>query len=241
MATVLGMLIFVGVLFTCVIPLFLYVNEVNSIYDESVMKMRLFDQERGREQIDVYAFPLGEPNDNLLNIYVKNRGTEEVQIVRAWVNDEKFDLSFEVGAMLEGTIESLDITELLPETGTEAFNVKVTTSKGNVFSSLTNTLYYTDGFWSGGGGFTIQIVIEAPTGGTRFFHIEITRDGNPSYLYETDIVKRPHESTCFCMVTVIVADTYHIAVSEGQTPLVPIPDSVTVDSSQPSQWVYVYA
>jgi len=57
MSTILGMLIFIGILFTCVMPFFLYINEVNSLYDQTVVEMKQEDQNRALENIEVYAYP----------------------------------------------------------------------------------------------------------------------------------------------------------------------------------------
>lgn len=248
MATILGMLFFVGILFTCVIPLFLYVNEVNSYYDRAVVDMRQLDQDREREMTDVYAYPIsGESGE--LNIHVKNRSPLPVKITRVWINDNLKNSSYEIPAMAGVTIESINITEILPEDPGDcwSFYIKLTTNKGNSFSSLTNPLYYTvgetgEGAWSGGMGFTIQIVIQTSKPGTRFFHIEVTnKEGTPYFTYQADLVKRPHESSCFTAVTVVGEGDYSVAITEGDDPLPGSPFSVTLTRTKPSDWVYADA
>jgi len=240
MTTVLGMLIFIGVLFTCVIPLFLYVNQVNSIYDRTIVEMRQFDEERGRELIDVYAYPLNKTSSEL-NIYMKNKCPLSVRIVRVWVNEDKFDRSFEIPAMGD-RVESINVQDLLPPQGEKSFNIKVTTDRGNTFSSYTNPLYYTMGSgWSGSTGLTINIVIETrKSQATRFFYVEV-KDSAENVVYKADIVKKSHESSCFTAAMLTSPGTYSVKVKEGMTEWPTNPNSVTVNQNQPSQWVYANA
>ena len=253
MSTILGMLIFVGVLFTCVIPLFLYINKVNSYYDRAVIEMREFDQDKERESIDVYAYPISQES-GLLNIYVRNKCPIPVRIVRVWVNHNSTDLSCEIAAMAGRTI-SIDISELLPTEPPGAYSsfyIKVSTNRGNRFASLTNPLYYTvgatpgEGSWSGGAGYSIHIVIKTTQQGTCFFNIEVTLDddpGDPPFLHQAQLVKRPHETSCFTTVTVTSGGQYSVAVKEkdAMDPVYGSPFSVNVDDTNPSAWLYVDA
>ena len=89
LATVLGTLIFVGILFTCVIPLFLYVNTVNSYYEKAVAEMRQFDQRHEMEDLEVYAYP--NDGNTELNVYIRNRCALDVRVIRLWVNNTFYD------------------------------------------------------------------------------------------------------------------------------------------------------
>jgi len=234
MSTVLGTLFFVGILFTSVIPLFLYVNKVNSYYDTAVTEMRQFDQDRERERIDVYAYPFNKTSSQI-NVYIKNRCPLSVKIVRVWVNDDKFEFSFEIPAMGDGTIENIEI-----QIETKAYYITVMTARGNTFSSYTNPLYYTVGEgWSGGMGFTIQVVIQTSTQATRFFKVNVT--GPSSFTYHSDVLKRPHESSCLAVVTVTLEGEYHVRVKEGTNSIPVTPEYVYVDFGTPSRWVYANA
>lgn len=242
-ATILGMLIFIGVLFTCVIPLFLYVNQVNSFYDRTVVDMRQFDQNKERERIDVFAYPLSSPFDYFLNIYIKNKFPLLVKIVRVWVNDEYFEPSFEIPAMGDGLIEHINISDMLPGNAGEkkSFYIKVTTARGNSFSSFTNPLCYTDGSgWSGGTGLTIQVIIETSKTGQCFFCVVVS--GPPGFPdYFANVEKRPHESSCFTVVTVPYEGAYKVTVKWETGQIIEQDIPVSVDLSHPSQWVYVNA
>jgi len=239
MATILGMLIFVGALFTCVIPLFLYVNQVNNFYDQTVVEMKHLDEDREREQIDLYAYPLSQSSSNV-SVYVKNKCPLTVQIVRIWVNDQLFESSLLVPAMKYNTTEPIDINAMLPEEGTKSFRVKVTTSRGNTFSSLTNPLYYTagdGGGWSGGTGFAINIVIEGDWFSS--YNIKVYNVANPEPPLCDEDVWLFLETSYFKRVDIPEPGTYHVTITQdGEGTIKDI--ELTVDWQTPSHWVYAY-
>jgi len=162
-STILGTLIFVGILFTSAIPLFMYVNQVNSYYNKTVTELNRFDQQRGEEDLEVYAYPVF-PNDTAtLNIFIRNRCTLTITIMRAWVNDTTpiptGGLPLQLSGMSDVTIEGIQI----PSVGD--FDVWLVTTRGNVFASLTNTLQINGTSWSGGNPpYSINIVIDKKTG-----------------------------------------------------------------------------
>jgi len=112
MSTILGMLIFIGVLFTCVMPFFLYINEVNSLYDQTVIEMKQLDQDRTLENIEVYAYPLND-TDNQISLYIKNQCPLTVEIVRIWVNDESYSYNLQIPGMSWNITNPINVT--LPE------------------------------------------------------------------------------------------------------------------------------
>lgn len=82
-ATILGTLIFIGILFTCAIPFYLRINQANTYYNQRVADMRRFDEKRGMENLEVYAFNY---TVDKLKVYIKNRCSLEVRIVSIWIN-----------------------------------------------------------------------------------------------------------------------------------------------------------
>jgi len=234
MSTVLGMLIFIGVLFTSIIPLFLYINDVNSLYDVTVAEMRRFDQERENEQLDVYAYP---DSSNNLTIYIKNRYAMPVKIVRVWVNDTTptlTDLPLRIEGVSSGIIEDIQI----PSTGD--FDVWVVTERGNVFASQTNTLHITESGWSGGNDpYSINILIEKPPG-QRSYNVRVFMDPeNPEsstiYLTEVSSVRT------YILLWVPVGyepNTYYVTVIRDEVTL-KNEEAVNVGIQNPSPWIYI--
>ena len=80
LASVLVMLVLVGAFISAVIPLLLYVNQVNSYYNENIEEMTFQDQLKASEEIDVLAYPVGE-NFTMMNVQVKNMGIAPVKVV----------------------------------------------------------------------------------------------------------------------------------------------------------------
>ena len=236
MSTILGMLIFIGVLFTCVMPFFLYINEVNGIYDRTVMEMKEFDQQRAMEKLAVYAYPLNESSDEV-RVYVKNQSPLTVRIVRIWVNDRYFPFSLEISGMGENTTDPIDIGDMLSEAeGLKNFNIKVVTSRGNSFSSLTNPLQYSnESGWGGGQTFAINIVIEVESG-IYYFIIEVSNSNGTTIYYEELWVM--FDTSIMRKVEVSGPDTYHVEITQTQGPDKTWQTDVQITLEEPTKWVY---
>jgi len=236
MSTVVGMLIFVGVIFTCIMPFFLYINEINSLYDRTIIEMKQFDQERALEDIDVYAYPLSQ-NSSQISLYIKNRCPLTVEIVRIWINDQSFPYSLQIPGMGENTTDPIDIQDLLSQTeGVEAFQAKVTTARGNTFSSRTNPLQYSsDSGWSGGQSFAINIVIELDPGVYNFI-IKVSDSGGTT-IYDEEIWV-VLESSIMRKVDVSGPDTYTVEITQTQGPDKTWSTDVQITLEEPTKWVY---
>lgn len=227
MATVLGTLIFIGILFTCAIPFYLRINQANTYYTQVVDEMRRFDEKRGMEDIDVYAYPLSETS-NELNVYIKNRCALSVTIVTMWVNAVQHK-----GILVNPTIPSMEDQTygpipVTPEEG-EDFYIEVLTNRGNRFASLTNPLTYTGGTWYGGLGLSINIVF----GYHGYFHFVVE---GPAETSEGDVYRPPH-SDVLKRVDVAIEGTYHVTVTPRHG--TPVEEDVFVSWSTPSVWVYI--
>jgi len=141
-STILGVLIFIGILFTAVIPMQLVMNQADMYYDRKIKGMEAFDEERITENIRVVVYP-NSSNSSELNIQIENRGNVPVKIVRAWFND----IYHEDDTMIE-SMEKTDIGPfpVSPENGTY-YKIFVTTERGNTFRSITGSIYYADDTW----------------------------------------------------------------------------------------------
>jgi len=206
MSTVLGTVIFVGILFTSVIPLFVYVNQVNSYYDKTVTEMGRFDQEREMERVDVFAYPTGE-NLAELNVYIKNKCALVVRVIRVWVNNtfyDQEDLPNKLPLILPGVSEDT-ITGIGIPYG--YFDVLVTTDRGNVFASLTNTIHVNASGWEQGTyNFGIPIFI---TGGGQY---KVNVTDHSDFL---DVVTIKSAPTAFRIIQVPKPGKYYVRVTCG--------------------------
>jgi hypothetical protein len=163
-STVLGVLLMVGVLFTTIIPLFIYVNSINNYYDTTVVNMGISDHERGMEDLTFYAFGRDETHD--LYLLLINDGSITINITHIWVTSmdlQRINIftSQNVSAALNGhylplqlnpsdtaTVENLTLTIIQDDPDhpeLDVFNIEVTTARGNVFPSMNNPLHYQGG------------------------------------------------------------------------------------------------
>ena len=202
-------MIFVGILFTCVIPLFLYVNQVNSLYDQEVVGMRRIDQDREGELIEVYAFPVGDSLTEL-NVHIRNKCALEVRILRIWVNDTIYDaanLTNDLPLLLQGMSEATIGDPEHPIAISEGYiDVLVMTDRGNVFASFTNTIHSQDGKWAQG-AYNFGIPNFITTGGTY----DVTIVDDDDYTYPVVTIKSA--PTAYRIIKVATPGTYTVTIS----------------------------
>jgi hypothetical protein len=160
-------------LFTAVIPLFLFVNRVNNHYDNAVQGVTDADQIKSLEELDVFAYPVGE-NFTSLNIMIKNLGLIPVKIVRLWVTEldthatqfwnetEITEFQTEISPSTYQIIYNISIADF--GVGERLLFVKLTSERGNIFPSNSNPLWITSEGWKGttSDPFNIQFVFENP-------------------------------------------------------------------------------
>ena len=139
-STILGTIIFIGIMFTSVIPMMLVMKQADTIYTQKVHEMESRDDERSSEILVVNAFPVNSTSTEL-KIEVENIGVVSVKIIRVWINDVDYSEN--------DIIKTGDTTDIGPygvavENGT-SYSIKVITERGNSFASACGVLYYTDG------------------------------------------------------------------------------------------------
>jgi len=142
MASILGTIIFIGILFSAIIPMTLVMKQADNVYTINIHEREAADEDRADEALLVYAWP-NEPDNGLLNINLRNTGIIEVEVIRIWVKDKPYNMSRTVNPSKTDQFTLSD----LPTTPGE-YEVRVLTSRGNVFQQSDNSLYYTNGVWS---------------------------------------------------------------------------------------------
>lgn len=141
-STILGTIIFIGILFTTVIPMLLVMKQADTIYTQKVHEMEARDDERDNEILEASAFPVNTTSDGL-QVTVENIGVVSAKVIRVWINDDNYSESTVVKAGDASTVGPYTVT-LVNDT---TYAIKVTTERGNCYASTTGTLYYTDGVW----------------------------------------------------------------------------------------------
>lgn len=140
-STVLGTLIFVGIMFTAVIPMLLVMRQADTLHEMRKHEITRADDERDRENIEVYPNPsLIEPE---MNVTLINTGGVSAEVVGIWINDTYYPVSeqistfssHEVGPFPAATVEGAE------------YEVCATSTRGNVYTSEIGTLRYEEGKW----------------------------------------------------------------------------------------------
>ena len=141
-STILGTIIFIGILFTSVIPMMLVMKQADTIYTQRVHEMESRDEERGNEIVDANAYPVDETSDQL-RVQIQNNGVVSTKIIRVWINDVSYSE--------ETIVKSGDTGTLGPYTvglvANSSYCIKVVTDRGNCFASTSGTIYFSDGYW----------------------------------------------------------------------------------------------
>jgi hypothetical protein len=179
----------VGILFTTVIPLFIYVNSVDNYYDTTVVNMGIADQERSMEDLIFYAYGKTDDEDeDLINLFIINQGSITVNVVHVWVVREDLeetlvftsqnvsipingeDLPLQINPSNQVAFGNLTVTSILdPDPNKNYFNVYITTARGNKFSSSTNPLHKNGGGWGTSGNWPwIDVRINSGDGSNDF-------------------------------------------------------------------------
>jgi hypothetical protein len=196
-----GTLIFIGIMFTSVVPMLLIMKQADTIYEQEKLEIVRFDDERSREEIDVYCYPTGDAAPNNLTIMIHNRCELNARTVRIWINDTIYPVETIINSMKEEEIASYNLS---PKEGS-AFDVLVTTDRGNIFEPTSGAIMYQSGSWqveqklinvlisSWGFVFTIYLTLpddsphpDSPAtvwkiGGTATKIFDITDHGNGEY------------------------------------------------------------
>ncbi len=229
-STVLGVLLMLGILFTTIVPLFIYMNTVDNYYDTTVFNMGIADQERSMEDLTAYAFGRDESN----NIHVKlvNIGSITVNISRIWVTSMDLqrtnvftsqnvsaalnlhDLPLQLNPSDQATIENLTLSIIVenpdqPEL--DVFHIEVTTTRGNVFPSGTNPFNYNGGTWSTGMTWPWLEIIICSDEGQDDFEVDIVGDSNnfTDTIYSWNVL-----GDFFTIIPVIKTGAYNVTVTK---------------------------
>jgi hypothetical protein len=218
-ASVLGILIMVGILMTSILPTFIYINEVNNYYDRTVVDLKISDDDRNKENLELHGY--GNSNTSI-DVFFINRSPLAINITRIWVmrTDLKYtwifnstndsDLPLWLGASEQVTL-NLDFEDILDNNSDlKRFTIEVATERGNKFSSETNPLEYSDvsGWQTGTSAFKIQVIVLSDQGQDRYL-IEINGLNGTHYDW---IDSATIQGQFFCIFDVPQAGNYNITV-----------------------------
>ena len=147
-STILGVLIFVGIMFTAYIPMLLVMKQADTIYTQKKLESERLDELRSAESVTVYTYPTGASAPNNLDVTVVNKGVSYIEVIRVWINDNY--LSVNIPPILPGEEKKIGSFNANPVNGTNYY-VKIATKNGNTFGASDSIRY--DNGWKAQGFF----------------------------------------------------------------------------------------
>lgn len=139
MASILGTLIFIGILFSAIVPMTIMMKQADLFYTQEVYNTETLDAEKADETVVVTSYP---DASDMITVKVYNKGNVPINIIRVWINNDIHEENTPIASTEMGTFGSYTVV-----LGESNFDVKVITSRGNVFYSASGTLTYSDGTW----------------------------------------------------------------------------------------------
>ena len=157
MATILGTIIFVSIIFSAFIPMLLVMRQADVLHETRKHELGIRDEERVSENIIFYTIPSTDPIR--LSFVVENRGENLLTIERIWLNNVSHIVSESISPM--DTLS--DIGPFNVPDSDESYIIKLITDRGNVFtpSSGIPTYDQLNGKWLMD-SFTIFIMMTEP-------------------------------------------------------------------------------
>ena len=226
-STILGTLIFVGIIFTAVIPMMLVVKQADTLHEMRKHQLEIMDEEKEREYLRVRISPV--QGSSTMNLKVENKGDLVAKIIRIWINEKDEDMNFLLNPNEAYPEETLTVS------AADSYSVIVVTEKGNLFASDNSLTYDGGSIWTQE-DIIYAIYVRIASAGV-IFHIEVT-DRLPEGFYELAIVQKVGGGTAFKAFVVpepVEPVTYYIKItSQGNTLY---DDSVTLTEDDKSVWV----
>ena len=137
LSTILGTLVFVGILFSSIIPMMLVMNQADTMYDQRKYEQQKEDDRRDMEDLEMFVFPLGSTS-NQMNFTVNSVCEVPVNISRVWINDEYYSINTLIPAM--NTIKlPTQTVDLIPD---QLYFIKIVSENNVVTPSETGVLLY---------------------------------------------------------------------------------------------------
>ena len=142
--------------------MYLFMRQADTFYEIRKFESERLDEEKRREDIRVYVFPIPDspPDQPRLTVRVDNRGELLVRVVRVWVNDQPWPVDCAVQGMSQIDLEPFEVPD-----DPESYIIKVTTDRGGAFASDSGPITYLgDGEWTAG-MLVINVLIYYAPGG----------------------------------------------------------------------------
>jgi hypothetical protein len=131
-------MIFVGIMFTAVIPMFLVMNQADTLHEMRKFEVGRLDEEHAIESIffhletSIEFNPETEKDEPIITLMFYNRCEIAINIIHVWINGELREVDYLIPPTSDGTLVLRDFVD--PETPVpESFSIMAVTDKGNIF------------------------------------------------------------------------------------------------------------
>jgi len=208
-STILGTLIFIGILFSAVVPMMLTMKQADIIMEQEKLELQLADDEKSREDLEAYAYPKGSDKIELM---VESQCEFPVIITHVWINNTLRNISYTVAPMNETTIDTFDAP--ISEGSNSTFNIKITTSRGNTYENLAGDIRYDGDDWVTE-MLGIYVIIDSDGGGFwGFGRYRCTVTNSTTYNEQDESSLSSGTVSFFFDTTEAGAGTYHVEVEK---------------------------
>jgi len=216
-------------MFTAVIPMMLVMRQADTLNEMRKHELDILDQERAMETLYLYVCPEGESSPNV-DLIIVNKGEIPLNVVNIWINDDPTSVDVEIPSLSEEVLGPFPLVLVVDA----EYDIRVTTGRGNEFSSETGVLHYGDGHWDIE-IFSIRIFT------SRFswrLHIQIwsgaVQEGDPFYDQTIRIGGGGYE-----VIVPTYGDYYVKVTRRWGSPL--FEGVVTIEWPQGEPWAWVFA
>jgi len=120
----------------------LVMKQADTLYAQEIHDHEQFDIEKSLERVKLYIYP-NSLNISEIKAYVENKGDVEVDLIRFWINDEYHTVDIHLKSMDNIVLGTFPVA-LIDD---NYYNFQVVTLRGNVYTSLSGSLLYSDGTW----------------------------------------------------------------------------------------------
>ncbi|MBA7665990.1 hypothetical protein ES703_74065 [subsurface metagenome] len=187
-STIYGVMIFVGIMFTAVIPMLLVMNQANTLQEMRKVEVGRLDEEHAMEDICFYLTPTVESEKPVLTLEISNRGELAVRITRVWINDtlrDDFDCIIPPISDSDLKIDSLTVPE---NQESVIYHVMAVTDRGNIFSPTCGIPNYNpeSQVWTMG-DYMIDVTMEKPKHSLHIIVVFDPEGENPVTVCDEDL------------------------------------------------------
>lgn len=197
MSSILGTLIFIGIMFSAVIPMFIQMRQADVYYEHQKLDVSQLDEDRELEDLEIYVSP--DTNDYTLTVV--NTGEVPVTLVRIWENHHNTSIRQVLTTQSSEELDAINFAQSPAENQT--FEIRVTTERGNSFLNENGVMTYGSSGWM-----LDKFFIRIHAGGL-FLHVKVYNSSSGDvYFDEWDTVGAGYQ------VEVPQGGTYCVLVEE---------------------------